>query len=189
MKQLEDVSQSYKNKTFSYWLFCPRNPYWRERLGTFELLLQTIWYQLLFKLEIFFTYYTKQATLTKRSTVLSLPLQFVLPDSAPPCRVSLPLVSLYGLSWHHLKFQLLPFIVGYTNNDLVYRWTEGRGVNIASDMKLSQFDLISTPMGNATTFLNKGNFSCQINLCFTHFCQSMLLTLKAQPGCLSLPIV
>ena len=32
----------------------------------------------------------------------------------------------------------------------------GRGVNIASDMKLSQFDLISTPTGNETTTRSKG---------------------------------
>lgn len=47
-------------------------------------------------------------------------------------------------------------LVGYTNNDLLYQWTAGRGVNIASDMKLSQFDLISTPTGNETVRLNHG---------------------------------
>ena len=39
---------------------------------------------------------------------------------------------------------------------MIYRWTTGRGVNIASDMKLSQFDLIQTPTGNSTIQLNKG---------------------------------
>merc|ERR1719422_1221798 len=48
---------------------------------------------------------------------------------------------------------------GYTKNDLVYQWTAGRGVNIASDMKLSQFDLISTPTGNETVRLNHGDHS------------------------------
>ena len=46
--------------------------------------------------------------------------------------------------------------VGYTADDVSYRWTTGRGVNIASDMKLSQFDLISTPTGNETTYRSKG---------------------------------
>ena len=46
--------------------------------------------------------------------------------------------------------------VGYTTADVVYQWTAGRGVNIASDMKLSQFDLIKTPTGNATIEVNKG---------------------------------
>ena len=32
--------------------------------------------------------------------------------------------------------KILP--VGYTTADVVYQWTAGRGVNIASDMKLSQ---------------------------------------------------
>ena len=47
-------------------------------------------------------------------------------------------------------------LVGYTKSDLMYQWTAGRGVNIASDMKLSQFDLISTPTGNETVTLNHG---------------------------------
>lgn len=47
--------------------------------------------------------------------------------------------------------------VGYSKDDVLYRWTKGRGVNIASDMKLSQFDLIQTPTGNANTIVNKGN--------------------------------
>jgi len=48
---------------------------------------------------------------------------------------------------------------GYTTADVVYQWTAGRGVNIASDMKLSQFDLISSPTGNETTHLNHGSHS------------------------------
>lgn len=48
---------------------------------------------------------------------------------------------------------------GYTADDVSYRWTTGRGVNIASDMKLSQFDLISTPTGNETTYRSKGIYS------------------------------
>ena len=47
-------------------------------------------------------------------------------------------------------------LVAYTNSDLTYQWTAGRGVNIASDMKLSQFDLISTPTGNETMTINHG---------------------------------
>ena len=33
---------------------------------------------------------------------------------------------------------MMMFPVGYTTADVVYQWTAGRGVNIASDMKLSQ---------------------------------------------------
>ena len=46
--------------------------------------------------------------------------------------------------------------VGYTIKDLNYEWTSGHGVNIATDMKLSQFDLISAPTGNSTMNVNKG---------------------------------
>ena len=49
--------------------------------------------------------------------------------------------------------------VGYTAQDVSYRWTTGRGVNIASDMKLSQFDLISTPTGNQTIQRSNGSYS------------------------------
>ena len=60
---------------------------------------------------------------------------------------------------HHSPYLLPSFItVGYSESDVLYRWTKGRGVNIASDMKLSQFDLIQTPTGNATTIVNKGCF-------------------------------
>lgn len=52
----------------------------------------------------------------------------------------------------------LSVTVGYTSSDLTYQWTAGRGVNIASDMKLSQFDLISTPTGNQTVRLNHGEW-------------------------------
>ena len=55
-----------------------------------------------------------------------------------------------------LIYPLFVFLVGYSNDDVEYRWTKGRGVNIASDMKLSQFDLIKTPTGNATIEVNKG---------------------------------
>ena len=50
-------------------------------------------------------------------------------------------------------------VVGYTDQDVSYNWTTGRGVNIASDMKLSQFDLIATPTGNETTERSKGSYS------------------------------
>ena len=56
------------------------------------------------------------------------------------------------------------FSVGYSKDDVEYRWTKGRGVNIASDMKMSQFDLIKTPTGNATVEVNKGKvfiLTCQ----------------------------
>ncbi len=51
--------------------------------------------------------------------------------------------------------------VGYNKEEVYYQWTSGRGVNIASDMKLSQFDLISTPTGNETVFLNRGKKSIE----------------------------
>ena len=47
-------------------------------------------------------------------------------------------------------------VVAYPSTDIRYQWTSGRGVNIASDMKLSQFDLISTPVTNGTVWINRG---------------------------------
>jgi hypothetical protein len=46
--------------------------------------------------------------------------------------------------------------VGYTTNDVVYRWNRARQVAIAEDMKLSQFDLIATPAANQTDVLQSG---------------------------------
>jgi hypothetical protein len=63
-----------------------------------------------------------------------------------------PVLAMFSL----LNRPLLLHLVGYTSDDLLYKWTTGRGVNIASDMKLSQFDLISTPTGNETTLRNRG---------------------------------
>ncbi|CAG7836763.1 unnamed protein product [Allacma fusca] len=51
------------------------------------------------------------------------------------------------------------FGVGYTTRDLIYRWNSNRHVEIAPDMKMSQFDLISTPSGNVTDFLKSGEYS------------------------------
>jgi hypothetical protein len=48
--------------------------------GTVDLLILTSLDQLIFVLKVLFTLFTKQATLTRRSTVLSLPPQLVFPD-------------------------------------------------------------------------------------------------------------
>ena len=45
---------------------------------------------------------------------------------------------------------------GYNKTEVEYQWTAGRGVSISSDMKLSQFDLKSSPIGNQTVIFNKG---------------------------------
>ncbi|CAA9999556.1 unnamed protein product [Nesidiocoris tenuis] len=48
----------------------------------------------------------------------------------------------------------LLFTVGYTVRDVIYRW---KHVDIAEDMKLSQFDLIGTPSANQTDQLKSGD--------------------------------
>ncbi len=53
----------------------PGNPYWRGRISTVDLLVQTTLDHSLFILNIWFTCVTKEAVLIRRSTVLSLPLQ------------------------------------------------------------------------------------------------------------------
>ena len=64
-----------------------------------------------------------------------------------------------------MNISSISFLVGYSKDDVEYRWTKGRGVNIASDMKMSQFDLIKTPTGNATVEVNKGKV-------FSHTCRN-----------------
>ncbi|XP_073998033.1 gamma-aminobutyric acid type A receptor subunit Grd isoform X2 [Rhodnius prolixus] len=48
---------------------------------------------------------------------------------------------------------------GYTVRDVVYRWKIKKQVDIADDMKLSQFDLIGTPSANQTDQLKSGRYS------------------------------
>ena len=57
------------------------NPTEEERVSTNDLLVLTTIDELLFISKILFTFVTKQATLTRRSTVLSLPLQLAFPGS------------------------------------------------------------------------------------------------------------
>jgi len=45
---------------------------------------------------------------------------------------------------------LYDITVGYTTQDVLYKWNPARQVAIADDMKLSQFDLIDTPAANQT---------------------------------------
>ncbi len=62
-----------------------RNPRWRGRLSTVDLLVLTSLDQLLLMMQTLFTFFTKQATLMRNLTMLSLPLQWVfLVLSLPP---------------------------------------------------------------------------------------------------------
>ena len=55
----------------------------------------------------------------------------------------------------------------------------GDGVNIASDMKLSQFDLISTPTGVETTLRNKGKMWHNQDANFSYYEVRLQWSLKA----------
>jgi len=57
----------------------PGNPYRRGTLSTVDLLVLTILDQLFFIKTILFTIVKKQATLMRRSTVLSRPIHLVIP--------------------------------------------------------------------------------------------------------------
>ncbi|GBM74175.1 hypothetical protein AVEN_188174-1 [Araneus ventricosus] len=48
------------------------------------------------------------------------------------------------------------FAVGYSDRDIQYKWNPARSVVIASDMKLSMFDVTDTPTGNLTEEQRKG---------------------------------
>ena len=54
------------------------------------------------------------------------------------------------------KQQNLSFLVGYTVDDVMYRWTEGDGCNIEPDLELSQFDIGEIKINTTTTDINKG---------------------------------
>jgi len=55
-----------------------------EGLNTFDVLVLASWDQVLFILKILFTFFTKQATLKRRLTVLRFPLLLVFPGSSLP---------------------------------------------------------------------------------------------------------
>jgi hypothetical protein len=55
----------------------PGKYYWRGSLSTVDLLVQTSLDQVLSILKILFSYITKEATLVRKSIVLSLPFQLV----------------------------------------------------------------------------------------------------------------
>lgn len=56
--------------------------------------------------------------------------------------------SKWKLKFH---FAISPIAVGYTTNDVIYKWNGARqAVAIAEDMKLSQFDLVDCPAANIT---------------------------------------
>jgi hypothetical protein len=57
----------------------PRNPYWRGRLSKVDLLVPTGLDQFISKLKIKFTFISKQATLMRRSTVLTPSLSVSVP--------------------------------------------------------------------------------------------------------------
>jgi hypothetical protein len=61
-------------------------PYLRGRLSTLDLLVLTSSYQVNFMLRILFKFFIKQATLLRRSTVLSLPPQLVFPGLSNFCQ-------------------------------------------------------------------------------------------------------
>jgi hypothetical protein len=73
----------------------------RQRLSTVDLLVLTSLVQLLFKLTALFTFFTKPATLMRRSIVLSLPLQLAFPGTSH--RQLQPtttyLIKLFCLKW------------------------------------------------------------------------------------------
>ncbi len=56
------------------------NPYWKGKIGTVDLLARASLDQLIFKLKNIFNLVTTQATLMRRSTVLSLPFQLMFPE-------------------------------------------------------------------------------------------------------------
>jgi hypothetical protein len=64
-------------------------PYRSGRLSTVDLLVLTSLDQILFIFEILFNLFTKQDALTRRSMVLTLLLQIVLPGSSIGAQLSI----------------------------------------------------------------------------------------------------
>ncbi len=97
--------QSYHNQLKNYiWVYAGK-PDWRGKLSTVDLLMLTSLDQLLFIIQRLLICFTKQGTLLRRSTVLSLPLQWEFPG--------LCLASVEG-HWHLPVCP--PFITSFLRN-------------------------------------------------------------------------
>ena len=82
-------------------------------------------------------------------------MQPCFPSSTRQTRASLSLTgsSLSPLNLHtrtHTRTNNITPAVGYSARDVVYRWNPKRTVVIASDMKMSQYDLKRMRTGNVT---------------------------------------
>lgn len=84
---------------------------------------------------------------------------------------------------------------GYDTSDVLYIWTYGAGnsIKMASDMTLSQFDLIDFPQGNQTIshargdhhlplYMNSMTFSCAIRYLGQFSLLHVTFTLKRHMG-------
>jgi hypothetical protein len=107
----------------------PVKSYWGGRLSTFDLLVLTSLDQLIFKLKIlFFLFFTKQATLMRRSTVLSLPPHLVFPGKANFTPITWPnsgrCFAVVGVCLHDAwaKNGKLPQLTENWQNDQIATW-------------------------------------------------------------------
>ncbi|XP_037087543.1 gamma-aminobutyric acid receptor alpha-like [Pollicipes pollicipes] len=83
----------------------------------------------------------------------------VLYSSRMTIQASCPM-SLHDFPMDTQHCPLLFGSFGYFESDVMYRWTRNREkVEISQDMKLSQFDLVRTPVGQRTERSHRGNFS------------------------------
>ncbi len=94
-------------------------PYWKVRLSTIDLLVETTLDQLIFIFIISITFFTKQANLTTRSNVLNLPFQIEFRDWiigmlvwTSECLFSLKKLNqnqtVFETSWQNCKKFLVP---------------------------------------------------------------------------------
>ncbi len=100
-----------------------RNSYWRGRLRTVGLHVLTSLDQLIFTMKILCTFWAKQATLMRRSTVPSLPVQLVFPGES---FILKSLATAYFLQCHFkcrhfrlLTLEMTSFPVTYFGNDVI----------------------------------------------------------------------
>ena len=68
----------------------------------------------------------------------------------------IPIKKIISLRLHYIIVIFYLYIVGYTNEEIIYHWKGKTPIVFASDLTMSQFDLIDMPTREFNKSYSKG---------------------------------